>query len=94
MVQTNFIGVGRGNRVSGPYSSILGGSGCNDNGFNYAGLYGQNVNAVANNTFHIEGLNANAIPFGGGGIPGLPAGTVYWDFDTVNIPGAKLLYIV
>jgi len=50
------------NTVSGDYSSILGGSGNSDGGFNYAGVFGQGVTAVAPNTFHVECLNAVNTP--------------------------------
>ena len=47
-------------------------------GFAYAGIFGQNINAVANNTFHVNCLNANSIS-GPGAPAGAPAGTIYWD---------------
>ena len=58
---SNILG-GANNTMSGMYSSILGGSGNNDNGFNYAGVFGQNIVAVAPNTFHVECLNAVNTP--------------------------------
>jgi hypothetical protein len=76
------------NTISGAYSAILGGSGNNDNGFAYAGIFGQNVGAVAANMFHIESLNVNAMPGPTTGGPLLPAGTLYW--DNVIIPGYNL----
>jgi hypothetical protein len=54
---------GLGNTVSGSYSSVLGGSGNTVSAaYSYAGVFGQNVSAVASNTFHVECLNACATP--------------------------------
>ena len=59
----SFIAGGAYNTISSPYSSILGGSGNTIGvGFQYAGVFGQNVNAVASNTFHVECLNAVNTP--------------------------------
>jgi len=63
---------GMSNSASGAYSSILGGSGNSDGGFNYAGVFGQGITAVAPNTFHVECLNAINTPIytGLGYLPG------------------------
>ena len=51
------------NTVSRIYSAVLGGSGNTINAaYQYAGIFGQNVNAVANNTFHVNCLNACSTP--------------------------------
>ncbi len=65
----SFIAGGDTNTISGACSSILGGSGNNDGGFAYAGIFGQNVTAVAPNTFHVECLNAVNTPIYGGALP-------------------------
>ena len=56
--------------TTGACSSILGGSRNNDGGFAYAGIFGQNVTAVAPNTFHVECLSAvNTPAYVPGGYP-------------------------
>ena len=61
---------GQNNTVSGSCSAILGGSGNNDNGFNYVGIFGQNVTGVINNAFHAENLVAQNMPlYMGGPLP-------------------------
>ncbi len=81
------------NTVSANYSSILGGSGNNDNGLAYAGIFGCNISNplfMSACTFHVNGLNANSIPGPG---PGLSVpGTVFW--DVVGAAHPKALYIV
>jgi hypothetical protein len=84
---------GRCNTVSGTYSAILGGFGNNDAGFNAAGIFGQNVTAVASNSFHVECLNAVNTPCLTSG--GLPAGSIGFITCGTAIPaGAKALYII
>jgi hypothetical protein len=88
----SFIGGGRANTVNGTYSSILGGSG-NTVGaaYSYAGIFGQNLNAVSSNTFHVECLNAVNTP--GPGCPfGAPPGTIFWD-NVVGMPWPCTLFI-
>lgn len=73
---------GNGNIVSGSCSSILGGSGNNDNGFPYTGMYGNGLIAAAvpgaPSSFWVDTLVApnipvvNAITF-----IGLPFGALY-----------------
>jgi hypothetical protein len=77
------------NISTGNCSVVLGGSGSCDNGFNYAGVFGCNVVAVAANTFHTECLNAVNTPFAPGGA-GVAPGGIYW--DVVGSAG-KALYI-
>jgi len=64
-----------GNTVSANYSSMVGGCGNSDAGFNFAGVFGQGITAVANNTLHVNCLNAAGTP---GAIGGLPVGTVFY----------------
>lgn len=72
------------NTVSANYSAILGGSGNTvAAAYQYAGIFGQNVAAVASNTFHIECLNICAIPIAYSGLD--PKWTV---FTTTTPPGA------
>ena len=64
-----FTGLSRNTRTTA-YSSILGGSGNNDNGCTYAGMFGFNLGAVANNTFHVNCLNAcDTLIYTGGPLP-------------------------
>ena len=63
---------GFGNTVFGSCSSILGGSGNSDGGFNYVGIFGQNVIGVTPNAFHAENYVAQSMPTS----PGAP-GTFY-----------------
>jgi hypothetical protein len=85
------IAGGRCNTVSGTYSAILGGFGNNDAGFNAAGIFGQNVTAVASNTFHVECLNAVNTPLPSAGHP---SGTIF-KYNGGPLPaGALPLYIM
>lgn len=84
---------GCGNQTLGNYSAILGGSGNNDNGFNYVGIFGQNIGGVAANTFHVNCLNACSTPCITASA--YPAGTIgYITAGTTIPPGAKALYII
>jgi hypothetical protein len=80
----------------GIYSSILGGQG-NTINHPYAAVFGNGINTVAANTFHMEniwsqGIGATPVmllnlPLANPGIPG-----AVW-IDTTTIPGARLLQI-
>jgi len=72
------------------YSSILGGSGNSDGGFNNVFIAGNGITAVAASTLYVNCVNANSTPFVPGG-GSLPSGAIYWD-----TPGAagRALYIV
>ena len=65
---------GNGNCVSGSCSSILGGSGNSDGGFNYVGIFGQNVTGVIPNAFHAENFVGQNMPLYTGTLP-YPAGS-------------------
>ena len=67
---------GEYNTVLGNYSAILGGSGNTvPVGCNFVGIFGNSITAVADNTFHVNCLNACGSPSG----PGLlPPGTLYY----------------
>jgi hypothetical protein len=91
----SFIGGGRGNTVSGAYSAILGGYNNNDNGFNFVGIFGQNINNPANmapNTFHVNCLNAINTPLFTLG-PFVPGTIYYVPVGTPPPVGACALYI-
>jgi hypothetical protein len=63
------------NYVAGDCSVILGGANNNDMGMAYVGIFGNSINAVAPNTFHVNCLNAvNTPPYSGL----FPAGTISW----------------
>ena len=66
--------VGGSNNTASRYYSVIGGSGNNDAGFT-ATIFGQGITAVANNTLHVNCLNAAGTP---GAIGGLPVGTVFY----------------
>jgi hypothetical protein len=68
---------GRANTISNAYSSILGGSG-NTVTHAYSAAFGNGVSSLANNTFHVECLNAVNTPGPYAFPPALPGGTVYW----------------
>ena len=83
---------GNGNTVAGSCSSILGGSGNSDGGFNYVGIFGQGITGVCDNMFHVNCLWAGNLPLASGGAPGpLVAGTVW--VDDVTVPGSCFLMI-
>ena len=94
----SFIGGGECNSVSGAYSAVLGGSGNTVSAaYSYAGIFGQNVNAVMSNAFHVEELVLQNIPIdttatGTAAYAGLPIGALY---STCNVTGFKnkTLYI-
>ena len=102
----NFIGAGASyasifggqlNQVTGAYSSILGGSGNNDGGFNYVGIFGQNVNGVMNNAFHAEEIVLQNIPVdttatGTGPYATLPSGALYTNVATPSFLG-RTVYV-
>ena len=50
------------NTISGGYSSILGDSGNSDGGFDYAGVFGCNVTAVASCALHSNNFVAQNMP--------------------------------
>ena len=77
----------------GKINAILGGHCNNDNGLNYAGIFGCCVIAVACNTFHVECLNACNTPvFGGSGT--YPFGTIFTCCCGCGLPmGALPLFI-
>ena len=81
---------GCNNKSTGNCSVVLGGSGSCDNGFNYVGVFGCNVVAVAANTFHVECLNAVKTPNVGGLFP---SGTVYWKDASLLVAGDRVLLI-
>lgn len=105
-VSLSFIGGGQGNAIlKGIDSAIWGGetnivtANCNailggfqntDSGYSLVGIFGCNIAAVANNTFHINCLNTCDTPRLGAPV-GAPSETIYWD-----VPGSagKTLYIV
>ena len=71
------------NTVSGDYSAILGGSGNNDNGIPFTGMYGNGLVATAAvpgapSSFWVDTLVAPSIPLVNAlGYIGLPAGALY-----------------
>ena len=72
------IAGGRDNTTAGgtgftaQFSAILGG--CNNTvNHDFAGIFGCGITSVANNTFHVECLNAVNTPTG---VAGLPSGTI------------------
>ena len=80
----SFLG-GNKNLVTGQFSAILGGNSNNDNGFSFAGIFGDTISAQLNNTMHVENLwmkpgsycHFPGITTSGGS--GFPYGTVYID---------------
>ena len=72
----SFIAGGLNNVVAGTYSSIFGGSGNNDNGLSWAGVFGCNVNAVQSCAFHSNNFVAQNMP-DETALP-LPSGTLYY----------------
>jgi hypothetical protein len=83
---------GGSNHVSGSFSSILGGSGNSDGGFNYVGVFGESVTGVAPNTFHVECLNACATPIYTGPSP-FPYGTIFAYNGATPPVDSYLLYV-
>ena len=79
------------NTSSGAYSSILGGSGNNDGGFNWAGIFGCNIGGQADKTFHVNCLNACDTPLAA---IGLPSGTIAKVVGGFIPPGALPLVIM
>ena len=73
----------------GSCSSILGGSGNNDGGFNYVGIFGQGITGVIPNAFHGENFVAQNIPFysGSGPLP-VPAGSKAMYYQTTALGNA------
>ena len=61
-------------------------------GFNYVGIFGQNVNGVMNNAFHAEEYVGQNIPDGSVSYGILPAGAFYFLCIGTG-PGSKPLYI-
>ena len=89
---TGILG-GINNCIAGSCSAILGGSGNFDNGLNYAGIFGFNINnpaAMAANTFHVNCLNACDTPGPGGTYP---SGSIYWNYIGNILPTDKVLLI-
>ncbi len=82
---------GRHQTSSGDYNAILGGGYNNDCGFSHVAIFGQNVNAVANNTFHVECLNAANTPNVAAGP--FPTGTIFWKAGNLLGPGDKVLVL-
>ena len=80
------------NKISGSCSSVLGGSGSCDNGFNYVGIFGQNVIGVMNNAFHAEELVLQNIPDGATAYAGLPTGALYYLPVGTGV-GSKTVYV-
>ena len=75
---------GANNAVSGAYSVILGGSGNTVSAaYSYAGVFGQNIAAVASNTLHAESLwlkPGSYLTYAGVAPPTtFPMGTIYAD---------------
>jgi hypothetical protein len=50
------------NTLTGSFSAILGGSGNNDAGFNFVGIYGIGITAVASRAFHAENYVVQNMP--------------------------------
>ena len=89
----NFIGGGVNNQVLGSCSAILGGSGNNDGGLPYVGIFGCNITGAVACTFHANNYfinNACLVSAGGHGT--LPAGSVY--VDDVHFGTYKVLLMV
>jgi len=66
--------VGGSNNTASRYYSVIGGSGNNDAGFT-ATIFGQGITAVANNTLHVNCLNAAATPIST--LAPFPVGTIF-----------------
>ena len=60
-------------------------------GFNWAGIFGCDITAVADCTFHVNCLNACDTPDYG---LGLPTGTVFKSTSSTLQPGTAYLFIV
>lgn len=87
----SFVGVYK-NTVAANYSAILGGSGNNDGGNPYVGIYGQNITNTCSGYFHVNSLIAQNIqPTSGGTAPPLGAlpGTLYY----VVVGGNKQVWV-
>jgi hypothetical protein len=84
---------GYNNTISGNYNTILGGTGNTDSGYSHVGIFGNNVSAVANNTFHVECLNACSTP-GYSGSGSFPAGTIFKLISGTPPAGSHPLYIM
>jgi hypothetical protein len=50
------------NTLTGSFSAILGGSGNNDAGFDFVGIYGFGITAVADCAFHAENYVVQNMP--------------------------------
>ena len=80
----SFIAGGLNNVVAGAYSSILGGSGNNDNGLPYTGMFGCNLNAVTRGcAFWANELIVPDMP-DQSVAAGLPSGALYY-CNTTNV---------
>ena len=87
---TNHSGIFSGyqNCVSGSCSVVLGGSGNNDGGYNYVGIFGCNVTGVVANGFHVNEVVIQDIPVVNAvGFLGLVQGQLY---TNVAYPAAFL----
>jgi hypothetical protein len=73
---------GRNNIITGDHSVILGGTGNNDGGWSYAGIFGNGIAAQCDNMFHVNCLWAGSMPCLSAGIGTLVTGTFY--IDDVN----------
>jgi len=81
------------NSVSGNYSAILGGSGNTISAaYQYAGIFGCNIAAVASNAFHTNCLIACDTPLYISG-PGYVSGTIFKSAGPLPF-GALALYIM
>jgi len=75
---------GGSNHVSGSFSSILGGCGNSDGGFNWAGVFGCNVTGVLPCAFHANNFVAQNMAGPYTGTPLVPTGGLYYCIDTLT----------
>ena len=93
VTEYNLIGGGCNNVICASYSAIFGGSDNNDNGFQYAGIFGYNIGAVAQKTFHVNCLNACDTPYLSALTSAPPIGTIYACDSGTPFVGSFPLYI-
>lgn len=74
--QHSAIAGGCGNTINANCASILGGCG-NTVNHDYAAVFGNNITSAANNTLHVECINAVNTPIGFLGT--MPIGTIFAD---------------
>ena len=87
----NFIGGGVNNQVLGSCSAILGGSGNNDGGLPYVGIFGCNITGVTTCAFHANQFVAQNMYNATSAPPPLTGtGILYY---CVTSPGQCTVYI-